>query len=134
MSFNYNFEYKGIRKLERDYTLRIKPSVFGDNLKVFKSFFSSVPEMSWYIVKFSSERSDEFSLYGHDMITIKHSETGGLVCAQFPYNSPSQELYSRIYKGEEEEKTIPGEALFEIRHIKIGNKGDKFPFGNWDAV
>lgn len=133
LSFNYTYEQKPIQKKDRDYLLRIKPSVFGDDLKVFKSFFSSVPEMSWYIVKFSDKRTDEFSLYGHDMVTIKHSETGGLVCAQFPYHSPSQELYSRIYQGEEAEKTIPGESLFEIRHRKTSCKGDKFPFRNWDS-
>jgi hypothetical protein len=89
LSFNYNLEQKSLRHLERDYILRIKPSVFGDDMSVFKSFFSSVPEMSWYIVKFSDETSDEFSLYGHDLVTIKHSETGGLACAQFPYLEPS---------------------------------------------
>ena len=52
LNFNPNFEYKSIRIMDRDHPLRIKPNVFGDDLKVYKSFFSSTPEISWHVIKF----------------------------------------------------------------------------------
>lgn len=53
LNFNPTFEYKSMRIVDRDHLLRIKPNVFGDDLRVYKSFFSTTPEISWHVIKFS---------------------------------------------------------------------------------
>ena len=133
LSFDHNLELNKIYQAsDRNYTLRVQPAIFGSNVTTFRSYFSIVPENRWHIIKFSSIRTDDFALYGQDLVRIKHNEEGGYLCSQFSYGSSSPEVYHRVYTGMNEEKTLPGESLFEIEHIGALEKGEKFEFDSWD--
>ena len=62
--------------------------------------------MFLHSVPLEDQASDrQHSIYGNDLIKIKHSELEGLLCASISFQGENPEVYFRKYNGQHLEET-----------------------------
>ena len=73
-------------------------------------------------------------IYGHDVVTIKHSELDAYLCASVSYQLDSPEIYFRKYQGQHQGELISIHNFWEVLHYELMFQGRPFEIGNRDKI